>query len=131
MTDLYWTAVYNDDTNLSQFNEDGTENGYGAIERDKLTEFHVHRREDNQTVFAMEITEGQRLVYRKRNSISGNTGEMNWTIYLIGWQKTVNGENVQSLNWIFPDGAVVNTGRYQENHQLFYAPEYFDFELEP
>lgn len=124
-----WTVVYNDGTAMDQFNPDGTENGYGEIDRDKITEFHM-RNEEGTTILAMEITPEQRLIYRKRHSLSAASGERNWTIYLVGWQQTIAGKNVQSLNWIFPNGSIINTGRFQDNHPIFYSIQLLPFEEE-
>ena len=117
---LVWVAVYNDGTNFAQFNEDGTENSYHNIDRTKLTEFHMVRVDNQETVFAMALEPEQRLVFRRRVSMSGDTGEILRIIYLVGWQQTVGRKNVQSLNWILPDLSIVQTGKFREDSQIFY-----------
>lgn len=116
-----WVAVYEDGSTLEQYNEDGSENRYADIQRKRVTEFHLRSRTQNRTLLAVEITAEDRLIYRRRNSMNGVSGEKNWTIFMVGWQKTLGGRNVQSINWIFPDGSIINTGRFQENHPLFYG----------
>lgn len=128
MTDYYWIAVYGEEDYLKQYNDDGTENSYGDIDRERITEFHLRDKETNRTAIAIEIPENGRLVWRRRNSMSGVDGQLNWTIHLVGWQETVNDHNFQSLNWVFPDGSIVNTGRFKDSHPIFYSVQYFDFE---
>lgn len=125
--DLMWIAVYEDESNLQQWKPDGTENKYSDIERDRLTEFHLIDRETQKTVYAMAIDSGQRLIYRKRVATSG-LNEALWTIFMVGWQQTVAGQNVQSIAWIFPDGSVISTGKFRPDHRLFYGIELLDFE---
>lgn len=120
--ELMWYVVYDDDSIFVQYEEDGTENAFGSIDRDRLMEFHLIGRTTEKVVLSISMDKDQRLIFRRRNSMSGNTGEKNWTIYMAGWQKTVNGKNVQSINWVFPDGRIVNTGKFQDNHPVFYSP---------
>lgn len=125
---LGWIAVYGEDDYLYQYNDDGSENGYGDIDRERLKEFHIINKDTGKHVFAMSLDEGQRLIYRKRVQMSGISGEKVWEIFLVGWQQTIKGKNVQSISWIFPDGSIIQTGKFNENHPIFYSPELLDFE---
>lgn len=119
-----WIAVYGEDDFLYQFPDDGTENSYASIERDRLKEFHVIDKRTRRTIVAIAFDNpNQRLIYRKRISMSGISGDKQWEICLVGWQRSIGGENVQSLNWIFPDGSLIQTGRFQEDHPIFYSVE--------
>lgn len=43
-------------------------------------------------------------------TVNQATGEeKRMRLYCIGWQRTVNGENVKSLTWIYPNGAIENS----------------------
>lgn len=123
-----WIAVYEDDSVLPQVGEDGEENAYGDIDRSRLTEFRIWNTDTGKLVFVVSLTKDQRLVYRRRVSMSGVTGEVMWVIYLVGWQQTVKGVNVQSLNWLMPDGTIVNTGKYHEETAIFAEVQLLDFE---
>ncbi len=125
---LEWVAVYNDGSILRQFNDDGTENRYGDIDRKRLSEFHLVARDEDRIVLAYALEPGQRLIYRKRYSMSGITGEKNWVIYIVGWQQTINGKNIQNVSFIFPDGSIINLPRFRENHPLFYSIQFIDGE---
>ena len=46
-------------------------------------------------------------VYGKINNPQGTKKEIR--IYCIGWQDTIKGVNVKSLNWIYPNGMVENS----------------------
>lgn len=124
-----WLAVYADGGILPQYSEDGSEAAYGAINRDTLAEFHILDKETNESVFSMSLEPDQRLIYRRRVSMS-EAGIQNWVILLVGWQQTVNGKNVQSINWILPSGQIVNTGKFREDHPVFYGVELMGFEKE-
>jgi hypothetical protein len=120
---VQWLAVYSDGNVLPQFNQDGSQNAYGDIERSKLSEFHLMDPLTGDVFFSMALEPGQRLIYRRRVSMDGQSGLVNWVVYLVGWQETVGGKNVQSLNWIFPNGQIINTGRFREDHPIFYSVE--------
>jgi hypothetical protein len=126
--DLNWIVVYKDETILPQYNPDGSENAYSDIDRENISEFHIiDPGMGNRTVYALALEEGDRLIFRKRHMTSGS-GENIGTIYMIGWQKNIGGENVQSIGWIFPDGSIIQTGKFREDHRLFYGVEFMDFE---
>lgn len=126
--ELEWVAVYKDGSVLFQHEEDGTENTYKDIDRKNLSEFHLRLKGTDKTVLAYALEPGQRLIYRMRHSMSGVSGQKNWTIYMVGWQQTVNGKNVQNISWVFPDGSIINTGKFNENHPIFYGIFEMDFE---
>jgi hypothetical protein len=128
MDNLEWIAVYADGSILRQHEPDGTENRYEDIDRKRVSEFHLRLKGKDFTVIAYALDPGQRLIYRKRHSMSGITGEKNWTIHMVGWQQTVNGKNVQCISWVFPDGSIINTGRFRENHPVLYGVELLPFE---
>lgn len=117
---LQWLAIYNDGTFLEQYTEDGTENKYADIDRTKLSEFRLHR-ESGELVFSVQLEQDQRLIYRRRNTITIEDGEeIRALFYLVGWQMTVGDRNIQSLNLITEDGSmVVQVGKFREDHPLF------------
>lgn len=128
--EMEWVAVYQDGSTLFSENEDGTTSDYNDIDRKNLTEFHLREKESGKTVIAIAFDDPrQRLIYRRRVRRSSD-GSNEWAIYLVGWQRTVAGENIQSLNWVFPDGSIINTGRFQEDHPIFYDVAYFETELD-
>lgn len=130
--DLKWMAVYEDNTVLPQLKDDGTENKYTDIDRERLTEFIIYNDEDDAKrkilVLSIDRDEGERLIYRRRNSMDATTGDTTWSVLLVGWQKLVNGKNVQNLNWIFPDGTIVNTGRFHNESRVLYETDFYDWE---
>jgi len=54
------------------------------------------------TVF---LGDGKRWIYFKRTYKITNNGP-SIPLYCLGWQDNVNGANVKSLNWIYPDGYI-------------------------
>lgn len=130
LNELEWIAFYGDDSFLPQFEEDGTENSYGKIERERLTEFRMLNRQTGAAVLVLSLDPGCRLIYRRRNFMNGISGDKENLIYLVGWQKTIKGENVQSLNWILQDGTIINTGRFVEGHVYLNDIVFLPFEEE-
>jgi hypothetical protein len=113
---LSWQCVYTDNTVLNQYNEDGTENSYTDIDRSKLSEFRLFD-EAGELKFSLVLDEGQRLIYRRRVFKTLNNGDDNSevVVYLVGWQDTVNGKNVQAISYIREDWPVVMGGKFREN----------------
>ena len=95
-----WVSVYNDNTRLPQFNEDGSENKYQDIDRGKLSSFEFYK--DGKLVLVCDIAPGARLIYRKRVEQSSGSSTQR-CLYLIGWQKTVNNVNSQSIAVVSED----------------------------
>lgn len=54
--------------------------------------------------YSVDIKEGRRLIWRKRRHQRMLETSPFLTIYMIGWQETINGQNVQSILYIYPDG---------------------------
>jgi len=103
MRELKWKAHYNDGTILPQYNEDGTENGYHSIERNRLSHFVLYD-ENDKAVFSVRLNPDQRLIYRRRTAMRGSVAQ--GLVYLVGWQMTIKGKNIKSIAYIFDDGAV-------------------------
>lgn len=93
MTKYNWRAIYKDGTSLPQYNVDGSENKYADIDRTKICAFEFYK--DGKLILVLDIAPGARLIYRKR--VEQSSGGESLNVYLIGWQKTVEGRNVQSI----------------------------------
>ena len=59
---LYWRAVYEDKTELCQYDGD-KENKYPDINREKLMRFDLLDYDTNKPVYALWLNEGQRLIF--------------------------------------------------------------------
>ncbi len=135
---IYWKAVYNDGTELPQFEEDGTENKYPDIDRSKLATFEIRKAaitnnevdslgfrkysEQDKLLFKMYMQPGRRLICRRRvmdhYKIGGKskdpTVKRYWqeVVYLVGWQATIGGRSVQDIAYVFEDGHVELAGKW-------------------
>jgi hypothetical protein len=121
-----WRAIYKDGTAF-----DSSEDRDMSV--DRLDRKQIERFElvdgVGHCVARLHLDTGQRLIYRRRVEMAqGSTGAS--VCHLMGWQQTVNGQNVQSILYIFEDGRVEMAGKFREGHPLFYAPELRRFELE-
>lgn len=136
--DVYtWEAVYNDGTSLWECNSKGQViNKYSDIERKRVTQFRLYKtdeRLDNELmktlkpVYTIDIKEGRRLIWRKRRHQRLLESTPFLTIYIVGWQETIDGRNVQSIVYIYPDGRTELSER-KSNGELDVV--LFDFEEE-
>jgi hypothetical protein len=122
---IKWKAVYENGTELPRFNEDGSENKYTDINRAKLEFFEIYK--GDRLLLRLHLEEGRRLIYRRRVSKKVSTGEEH-AVYLVGWQQTVNGKNVQDIAYIFEDEHIELGGKWKEDTRTFYAPNLIDCE---
>lgn len=130
MEPIHWVASYKDGSDLQQYNADGSENSYHHINRNNLDSFALYNG-DRPIVRYHFDQPGLRLICRRR--VYKTTGaESDLAFYLVGWQKTVGGESLQSISVVgqLPDGsvAVEVISRWQENHFLFDAITPLEFE---
>jgi hypothetical protein len=100
MNGLEWAAVYNDGSTFRQYEEDGSENLYVDIDRDRLTHFVLLC--NGEMKARIHLNGDKRLIFRKRNFLKGN--KQIGQVFLAGWQETVNGANRKMLCFLFPDG---------------------------
>ncbi len=140
---LMWAAAYNDDTMFYQYNEDGTENKYKDIDRDRLVEFTLLRVPEKEegvpdlstppfpVRFSLWLEEGQQLIYRRRTQMT--EGGVTSVIHLVGWQQKIADQKVQSISYV-PDCeecfAVICAGRWHEDQRAMVAPDFYDCEKE-
>lgn len=122
MNPIQWVAHYGDET-FFQYNEDGSENKYADIDRERLTAFSLCR--DQNILVRIHMDKGKRLIYRKRTELRPN-GEKT-VCYLAGWQRTIGGENVQSIVCVFEHLSTVEAISEWRDGFLD-APELLDFE---
>jgi hypothetical protein len=74
-------------------------------------------------ILTIHLEPGWRAIYRRRVAMA--TGKGKRSCILAGWQENVKGRNRQSLFWIFEDtGEIHATGRFYENHNWFYSPQF-------
>lgn len=68
------------------------------------------------TVHRVLIDAGRRPIFVRRvlSSFNPNTHEhtLDGVIVGLGWQSTVNGSNVKSITWLFPDGSSITTDQH-------------------
>lgn len=106
---MKWVAVYNDDTFLTQFNEDGSENRYEDIDRNRLTHFAMLN-ENNKPILVVEIERPtQKLIFRRRTFID-LVGKIKGIIFLVGWHENIGGKSIKAINYIYPNGKIVLAG---------------------
>ena len=119
-----WRAVYSDGEILNQYNEEGIANQYPDIDRQRLVTFEIWEKE--KLIFRLHLEESRRLIYRRRVAQNMLTGKK-VVVFLVGWQTTINGENVQDIAYIFEDGHIELAGKWKADRQ-HYAPNLIECE---
>ena len=126
MQPISWRAVYHDGSLLNQHRGDDTENSYLDIDRARLAAFSLMR--DETPIVTIHLEPGQRLIYRRRCFLRCGEPEP-IVFYLVGWQRTINGENVQSISVVAEDSGEVNViGKWRDDHPVFASIEPVDGE---
>ncbi len=144
---MQWVAYYDDGTHLRQYKDDGSENKYADIDRSKLASFALYdggaivNRDDylklrndvaitpgadpgvyelaTRKLLHLHLEPGQRLIYRRR--VEQTVGGPATVCYMIGWQQTIIGENIQSIAYVFENGTIELAGKWREDHPWFYS----------
>lgn len=118
---IEWKAVYNDGSELPQYNEDGSENKYSDIKREKLSKFVLLKNKEPAVV--IHLDEKKKLICRRRVAVrvdprGQKKGQQ--VVWLAGWQEKKNGRNVQMICFLFEDGHIEVVDRFYENHPWLY-----------
>lgn len=94
---------------------------FALVKKDILKSFFVSK--DEKPYFELFFEKGQRPIYRRRTIMNQGGGELK--IIIIGWQKRIGNENIQSLNYIFPE-VMITKGRFEEG--VFAEPQWHKYE---
>lgn len=122
--ELYWRAVYTDGSQLLQYNEDGSENKYPDIDRERLMRFDLLDKATDKAIYALWLNEGQQLIYRRRTILPVIVTEERpkQVIYLVGYRQTImtpmGPHNIVVMNYIYEDGSVALDGA-RNNLELY------------
>jgi len=115
---MQWLAVYNDNSYLLQFNEDGEENKYDSIDRSKLASFHLVKKDDEGFKRVASVffeRPSQQLVWRKRNYLHqfSDGTVIPELVYMLGWHENINGKSYKSIMYIHQDETIELAGSRQ------------------
>lgn len=114
--EITWKAVYSDGKSLTQYNE-GKVSKYTDIDRTRLKCFELY---SDKLILRVHLGDGKRLIFRRRVHINMQS-QVKSIMYLVGWQKKVGNENIQSIAYIF-DGHIEMAGKWDESSDWFYSP---------
>jgi len=118
---LTWTALYRDGSKLHQIDPvTGQETSSERIDRAKLAAICLL--DGDRPIILQRFTAGQRVIFRRRVELHEQSGRKT-VVYLLGWQRTVAGCNVQHVSAVFPmpgGWAIENIDRWREGHRWFY-----------
>lgn len=127
---LRWAARYRDGQVINQFQPDGTEISYDNLpRRHDIRSFALWDRDTRKPVLTLHLDPGQRLIYRRRCWQRQGEEKPHRVVYLVGWRRTLAGESVQAIAYVFEeDGRVELAGRFREDHPVFDSPKLRPFE---
>lgn len=112
---LLWKAVYSDGTWLNSGN-------YADIDRRKLVAFELWSQGYQKLIVRVNLELSQRLIYRRRvraQVLSPNNSEV---MYIVGWQQTIQGYNIQSILCVYEDGRIEVIGQWDETRAWLCSP---------
>jgi hypothetical protein len=126
---IRWAAEYDDGTIVNQF-RDGKELSYDDLkDRERIISFALWDMDTRKPVLTLHLDSGQRLIYRRRCWQRSGEEKPYQVVYLVGWRRTVAGECIQSIAYVFEEtGRVELAGRFRENHPIFDSPKLRPFE---
>jgi len=96
-----WIAIY--DSSLILREIDGF--SYGDIDREKLVEFWLIDQRGQEKI-KIDLKPGQKLIFRRRRFQRAVESTPFQTFYLVGWHENISGRNVQSIMYLYPNGAI-------------------------
>lgn len=95
-----WIAVYDDGTQLKQFDDDGLFHQFKEIDQTRLVYFHLVS--DTGTTKSLIFKPGMKLIHFYRNAVLEN-GQIRLRMTVIGWERS--GE--KTLIAIMPNDEVI------------------------
>ena len=126
--EIVWCAQMSDGSTLYQRGPDGEKNGYHQIDRNNLVAFDLWQGDHLLCRIDMRpdrLGDGRgygspkHLIWRIRH-IMNDRGRDD-KIHLVGWQRKVNGENVQAILYVFEDGTVLLGGEWGGDAEYMYS----------
>ena len=120
-----WRATYKNGAVFDQGLDDTL--SVDRLDRKQLDRFELLDG-SGDTIVTLHLDTGQRLIYRRR--VTKTQGGPDSICHLVGWQRTVGGQNVQSIMYAFEDGRLEMAGQFREDHPWFYAPALRRVEIE-
>ncbi len=141
---IYWQAIYSDGIILDQFK--GAR--YQDIDRSRLVAFDLWQHPDDpwkypegykgpgvepKLLIRVDLRDDtingigpKRLIWRQRHSLNSRGEE--FSFHLVGWQRTVEGINVQSIAYVFDEGGVFLGGQFDERDIFMYSVQQLECE---
>lgn len=127
MPEFNWRAIYNDGGVFTADPSSGSKS-YDKLDRTRLGAIELFDIETGKLIHRLVLEPGQRLILRHRSwQDLMNDQEKLFEVWLVGWQQTINGKNIQSIAHVFMDGHVENASGWlcfdRENKRVFYHPD--------
>ena len=99
-----WTAIYQDGTQLKQFDDDGRFHQFREIDQTRLNAFVMSTPDESHPPVILKFEPGYKLIHFYRN-ISLNNGAIRIRLYCFGYESV----NAKVILVIMPDNRVVIT----------------------
>ena len=99
-----WGVVYKDDTELKQFNEDGSFHQFLEIQWDNVKFFTMYKLEDFSKRIDIPMSPEIQIFHFYKNLVLENSSRK-IRVYVFGWKDKNSGSMV--YNFILPDDRIV------------------------
>lgn len=130
LPNFVWVAKYKDGSIIGQYNDQFIELSTDNLpDRDEIDVFTIFDIKTGKKILSIHFDEGQRLIYRRRVVLK--TGFSTPKVYyLVGWQQTVNGQNIQSIAYIHEEsGQIEIAGKFRDDHPIFKPVQSREWEI--
>jgi len=119
----YWKCQYNDGTEIKSTDRVL----FKDIDRNKLEKFVLLQVDNDKPIVVLNLDPNKRLIIRMRSTLKVLTGEKE-SVWIVGWQETIDGRNRQMICFVFPDGTIEIMDGFKKGHKWFYPIVLFEDE---
>lgn len=117
---MRWEVIYKDGSTVAE-----GQVPYGELNRENLAYCCIYL--DDVPRLIVHLDDDKRLIVRRRVAKGLDGREM--VAYICGWQKTVDGRNIQSISIIYETGIIEVADRFKEHHPWLYAVNFMPEEV--
>jgi len=115
---IIWKAKYKDKKKKEHSSKN--KDKYTDLDRSDLEAIEVYL--EDKLIFTQEINGNKRLIMRYRVQQDLNNPAKSTYVFMIGWQKTVDGKNIQEITYVYPDGKIETSGKWDNSKAMYSEP---------
>ena len=116
--EITWKAIYKNKA-LKEHSSKNKDK-YTDIDRSSLEAIEVYLKDE--LIHTVVIDSNKRLVMRYRVTQDLFNPSKTTYVFLVGWQKTSNGKNTQEISYVYPNGVIETSGKWDSSKVLYSTP---------